>query len=60
MNITRKKAGNKANQSSDLRQKMRKPIPLHTNMITTKKIVRKAAYSLAEKPSGGAPGDPLR
>jgi hypothetical protein len=43
LNITRKKAVKRANHSSDLRQKMRKPIPLQIATMIVEKSVSKAA-----------------
>ena len=58
-NITRKKAANRANQSSDLRQNRRKPIPHHITAMITQKMVQKVAYPLAETPSARSAWSPL-
>src|SRR5947207_3062756 len=50
LNTTREKAASNANQSSDLRQKMRKPTPYQIASMITKKMVSRAGYPLAAKP----------
>ena len=48
--ITRKNAANNANQSSDLRQKMKKPTAHQTAVQSAQKKVNRAAYTLTELP----------
>jgi len=50
LNITRKKAASSANQSSDLRQKMRKPTAHQIAVMIAREMVSRAAYPLTEKP----------
>src|SRR6202165_4946960 len=50
LNIPRKKAACSANQSSDRRQKMKKPTPYQMAEVITLKMVSRAASPLTERP----------
>ena len=50
LNITRTKAASSANQSSDLRQKMKKPTEYQIAEVITMKMVSRVANPLTERP----------